>query len=84
MRVRSKAKRRVPPITTVSPFSAPAAPAILRTRTMIVVMPRKLLIVIANTDPRNHEELESPFFRRPSRRRWILRSRSSVPPQRGT
>jgi predicted peroxiredoxin len=29
---------------------------------MIVVMPRKLLIVIVNTDPRNHEELGSPFF----------------------
>ena len=31
-------------------------------RLMIVVMPRKLLIVIANTDPRNREELGSPFF----------------------
>ena len=29
---------------------------------MIVAMPQKLLIVLANTDPRNHEELGSPFF----------------------
>jgi predicted peroxiredoxin len=25
-------------------------------------MPQKLLIVLVNTDPRNHEELGSPFF----------------------
>jgi len=29
---------------------------------MIVAMPRNLLIVLSNTDPRNHAELGSPFF----------------------
>ena len=29
---------------------------------MIGPMPQKLLIVLVNTDPRNHEELGSPFF----------------------
>ena len=29
---------------------------------MIGPMPQKLSIVLANTDPRNHEELGSPFF----------------------
>jgi uncharacterized protein len=29
---------------------------------MIATVPQKLLIVLVNTDPRNHEELGSPFF----------------------
>ena len=29
---------------------------------MIAAMPKKLLMVLVNTDPRNHESLGSPFF----------------------
>src|SRR6266446_1990276 len=67
----SRSSRAAMPSATASVSTADADPRSITSShalspteegLMIVAMPQKLLIVLANTDPRNHEELGSPFF----------------------